>query len=227
MVADFFVFFFIGLPPRFSLYHSRLSSPHCGPDSQSLSRSICHSEHSEESTPLYSSRVPCRGELCSPTACIFCIPCHAFLFIAPRRGRCPRCPALPVILSTAKNLIILLYCLHVSLEASNFLSITTKSHQKTLFSTEFLPSFVTLFPQERPSWGRFGGATLAKGRALHSITGYCGRWRKKFCVCGVIKAHCVLLRWRYPAMIRRERPLCRSLRSVLPQNSRYKRAQPD
>jgi len=34
---------------------------------------------------------------------------------------------------------------------------------KNHFSTEFLPSFVTLFLWERPLWGRFGGETLAKG----------------------------------------------------------------
>jgi len=42
-------------------------------------------------------------------------------------------------------IVILLYIFQVSLEASSFFALK-KTNQKKLYSTEFLPSFVTLFP---------------------------------------------------------------------------------
>ena len=58
----------------------------------------------------------------------------------------------------------------------------TKSQQKAPCSTDFLHISCAL-PVGAPSYGRFGGETLAKGRSVHRNTRYCGRWRCKLCVC--------------------------------------------
>ena len=57
-------------------------------------------------------------------------------------------------------------------------------------AAEFLPSFGEHSLRERPSWGRFGGVTLAKGRKLYRNARYCGEWRWKWCLYKAVKAAC-------------------------------------
>jgi hypothetical protein len=141
---------------------------------------------------LYSLRVSCRGELCSP-ACrrnpiqslraypaIFCFVlfCHSerseesYFFYTPSRLS-PEASDFYYTVKVTKS--VAGYALH------------PPSAESCSFGEHSL--------RERPSCNKADGETLAKGRTLHSITGYCPAWRGKCCPCSGVKAGCACL-WR-------------------------------